>query len=132
LASQEQIEVFTAFFRDQGLSAAIDAVASYRPPQPTPACSSFLRRVCAEMDVDPKQIIHGGRTKQLADLRHVAMWVCRAALGASYPEIGKALGGMDHTSVIHGVQRVEKTPRLRTQAEAVMGRIASGAGRVAA
>jgi chromosomal replication initiator protein len=71
-------------------------------------------------------MLYGGRTKRLADLRHIAMWVCRDYLVASYPEIGKAFGGMDHSSVIHGVRRVDKTPSLREQAEKVIATIQGG------
>ena len=127
MASPDQLEIFTAVFNDQGLSAAIDAVAAHRPPPPpAPACSSFLRRVCVALEVEPKQMLYGGRTKRLADVRHIAMWVCREYLGASYPEIGKALGGMDHSSIIHGVRRVDKTPRLLEQGEKIISAIQGG------
>jgi chromosomal replication initiation ATPase DnaA len=58
------------------------------------------------------------------------MWVARDATGASYPSIGEAMGGMHHTSVLHGVRRVEATPRLLAQARDILGRV--GAERTAA
>ena len=117
MASTEQLETFAHVLRERGLDAAIDAVSHRRPP--AQACSPFLRRVCEILDVTPQQLIHGGRSKSLSDARHIAMWVCRQAIGVSYPDIGKALGGMDHSSVIHGVRRVEKTPRLLERAQAI-------------
>jgi hypothetical protein len=120
MASPEELETFTALFREQGLDAAIDSVARRQPP--APACAPFLRRVCEALEVTPQQLLYGGRCKSLANARHIAMWVCREATGASYPEIGKALGGMDHTSVMHGVRRVDKAPRLFEQALAILDR----------
>ena len=34
------------------------------------------------------------------------MWLLRQA-GYSYPEIGLLLGGRDHTTIMHGVAKVE-------------------------
>ena len=40
--------------------------------------------------------------------RHVAIWFCAEFLPRSYPEIGsKFSGGMDHSSVKHGYDRIE-------------------------
>jgi chromosomal replication initiation ATPase DnaA len=50
------------------------------------------------------------------------MWLLRE-FGASYPEAGKAMGGVHHTTVMHGVARVAKTPRLLEQAREIMGRV---------
>jgi hypothetical protein len=47
------------------------------------------------------------------------MYVMREETGASLPQIGRALGGRDHTTVIHGCERVarhiESDPNLRRQ-----------------
>lgn len=46
--------------------------------------------------------------------RHEAMYVARIALGMSYPELGRAFD-RDHTSVLDGFRRVERS--LPTNAE---------------
>jgi chromosomal replication initiator protein len=48
------------------------------------------------------------RTKQLIVARHIAMWLCRYNTSASYPEIGRAFGNRDHTTVISAVQKIDK------------------------
>jgi chromosomal replication initiation ATPase DnaA len=48
------------------------------------------------------------RTKQLIIARHIAMWLCRNNTSASYPEIGRAFGNRDHTTVISAVQKIDK------------------------
>ena len=103
------------------LSAAIDSVASRNPP--ARACSPFLRQVCECLGVTPAQLLRGGRAPRFADARHVAAWVCREATGASYPEIGKSLGGFHHTSVLHGVRRVERTPELLAKAREILAAV---------
>jgi chromosomal replication initiator protein len=52
------------------------------------------------------------RTRAIARPRQVAMWLCREVTSHSYPEIGDAFGGRDHTTVIHAVRTIEAL-RLR-------------------
>lgn len=47
------------------------------------------------------------RTRTIARPRQVAMWLCREVTSHSYPEIGDAFGGRDHTTVIHAVRTIE-------------------------
>jgi chromosomal replication initiator protein len=39
--------------------------------------------------------------------RQIAMYLIRQETDASLPEIGGLLGGRDHTTIIHGVERVK-------------------------
>jgi chromosomal replication initiator protein len=36
----------------------------------------------------------------------MAMYLCKDMTSYSYPEIGKAFGGKDHTTVIHAVKKI--------------------------
>ena len=47
------------------------------------------------------------RTRAIARPRQIAMWLCREATAHSFPEIGDAVGGRDHTTVIHAVKTVD-------------------------
>ena len=47
------------------------------------------------------------RTRAIARPRQIAMWLCREVTSHSYPEIGSAFGGRDHTTVIHAVRTIE-------------------------
>ena len=47
------------------------------------------------------------RTRAIARPRQVAMWLCREVTSHSYPEIGDAFGGRDHTTVIHAVKTID-------------------------
>ena len=52
------------------------------------------------------------RTRAIARPRQVAMWLCREVTSHSFPEIGDAFGGRDHTTVIHAVKTID-TLRLK-------------------
>jgi chromosomal replication initiator protein len=47
------------------------------------------------------------RSKDIVRPRQVAMYLARKETQASLPEIGDALGGRDHTTVIYGVEKIE-------------------------
>ena len=47
------------------------------------------------------------RSINIARPRQIAMYLCKEATSFSYPEIGKAFGGKDHTTVMHAVKKIE-------------------------
>ncbi len=57
------------------------------------------------------------RNKMIVFPRQIAMFLVRELTDHSLPEIGKAFGGRDHTTVIHACQKIEKSsqqdPNLR-------------------
>jgi chromosomal replication initiator protein len=64
-------------------------------------------KACADhFGVTLKDITSGGRTKQLALARQVAMYLLRSTLSLSLKEIGGLFGNKDHTTVMHAVRRV--------------------------
>lgn len=59
-------------------------------------------------DAAPADITGTGRHARLVMARQAAMYVCRRHLGLSYPELGRAFGGRDHSTVIHAVKKIGK------------------------
>jgi chromosomal replication initiator protein len=47
------------------------------------------------------------RSHDIARPRQIAMYLAREETQASFPEIGQALGGRDHTTVIYGVEKIK-------------------------
>ena len=39
-------------------------------------------------------------------------YICKSITSFSYPEIGKAFGGKDHTTVMHAVKKIEALLRV--------------------
>ena len=49
------------------------------------------------------------RTQEIATARQIAMYFCRELTDFSFPKIGEAFGGRDHTTVMHAVDKVEES-----------------------
>lgn len=56
--------------------------------------------------VSLQQIRSTSRKHPLPLARHVALWLGRALTGASYPELGRRTGGLDHSTVMYACRRV--------------------------
>lgn len=62
----------------------------------------IARMICVALNVRKIDLISHRRTKRVAFARQaVCYWACRLT-AHSLPEIGKFLGGRDHTTVLHG------------------------------
>ena len=62
--------------------------------------SCFFNFRLSEMSF-PTRFINITRTRQ------IVMCFCKALTSFSYPEIGKAFGGKDHTTVMHAVKKID-------------------------
>jgi len=60
-----------------------------------------------EFGVEPQTLIARDRRPSATRARHVAMYVARELTGKSLPEIGRGMGGRNHTTVLHAVKRVQ-------------------------
>ena len=67
---------------------------------------SILEMVAADFGYDREQLIGRCRSSSMVRARHTAALVLRRALGLSYPQIGHALGGRDHSTAHHAVHRM--------------------------
>ncbi len=47
------------------------------------------------------------RTKSIAFPRHIAMYLCRSMTECSTTELGNEFGGRDHTTILHGCNKIE-------------------------
>lgn len=63
--------------------------------------------VCEYFSTNRKQIMGASRKKILVTPRHILMYLLRTELKLPYEEIGRILGGRDHTTIIHGVEKIE-------------------------
>jgi chromosomal replication initiator protein len=77
----------------------------------TPALTAAViqRTVAQAWGVTVDGLRSASRTKHLTVPRQVAMFLIRELLGTQLVEIGNAFGGRDHSTVIHSIEKVERS-----------------------
>jgi chromosomal replication initiator protein len=81
-----------------------------------PVTAERIIDATAEMFGFPvEQLISGSRRRPLVDARQIAMYVTRNMTELSFPDIGKAFGNRDHTTVMHAVRKIEARMGERRQ-----------------
>jgi chromosomal replication initiator protein len=72
----------------------------------------IIRVVAKIYGVDEERLLSKQRSRDVSLPRQVAMYLIREETGASLPQIGEALGGRDHTTVMYGCNKI--SDRLET------------------
>ncbi|MBQ7456236.1 MAG: hypothetical protein IJS54_01290 [Desulfovibrio sp.] len=67
----------------------------------------IMEVVAQKMHVTIAEILGKQRKTHLVLARQIAMYLCRAKLGLSYPELGKVFGDKDHSTVIYAIKKIE-------------------------
>jgi chromosomal replication initiator protein len=75
-----------------------------RPSAVTP--DRIITAVADQFGVDEDRLLSTDRSRQVALPRQVAMFLIREGTNASLPQIGEALGGRDHTTVMYGCDKI--------------------------
>ena len=69
----------------------------------TMSVEDIQRAVCHHFHLRSIDLTSKDRHKSVAFARHVAMYLCKQRLKVSFPEIGRAFGNRDHTTVMSAV-----------------------------
>jgi chromosomal replication initiator protein len=83
-----------------------DALAYLVPAQSKLRPEALLEVAAAYFGTSVEDLIGRSRTAKIALQRQIIMYLIREETGASLPQIGDLLGGRDHTTVMHGCERI--------------------------
>ncbi len=77
----------------------------------------ILQVVADHYNLTMLDLVSQKRSKEIAYPRQIAMYLCRTMTDTSYQEIGRLIGGRDHSTVLHGVDKItedlESSPTLQ-------------------
>jgi len=111
------------------LELAEDALKDIiNPDKPKEITPSLIIEVVAEhFGVSADDITSKKRNSEFVQPRQVVMYLCRQLTTTSYVAIGKMLGKKDHTTIIHGVNKIEdeiqSNDELRSKIEIIKKKI---------
>jgi hypothetical protein len=67
--------------------------------------SQIKSYVCRKYEVSLRELISTRRYVKLVRARHEAFWLARQYTSNSFPEIGRAFGNRDHSTILHGARK---------------------------
>jgi len=101
------------------LSLAEMALADLLPMARSVTAERVVDVVARSFNVTSDHILGRDRSQNVALPRQVAMYLLREESNASLPQIGQAIGGRDHTTVMYAIEKIsdmlERDDRLRRQ-----------------
>ena len=66
------------------------------------------RQVAEHYNIRLSDLVGPKRLRMVARPRQVAMFLAKEMTARSLPEIGRRFGGRDHTTIMHGVRKIEE------------------------
>ncbi|MEN8935653.1 MAG: chromosomal replication initiator protein DnaA, partial [Planktotalea arctica] len=95
--------------RDITMDLTVDCLSDVlRASERKITVEEIQRRVSEHYNIRLSELIGPKRVRNFARPRQVAMYLCKQLTSRSLPEIGRRFGGRDHTTVMHGVKRIEE------------------------
>jgi chromosomal replication initiator protein len=80
----------------------------YNPRQKTLSPAKIVETVARYYGVPAEQLRGKARDKQIVLPRQIAMYLMREETEAPLLRIGEALGGRDHSTILHGCEKIER------------------------
>jgi len=88
---------------------------------------AVIEAVADFYSLTPEDLKGPNRSRKVVKPRHIAMYLARQETEASLPQIGKALGDRDHTTVLHGANKIsdqiERDEMLRREIVTIKSRL---------
>lgn len=98
------------------------------PDKPKEITPQLIIEVVSEhFQISLDQMISKNRSKDIARPRQIAMYLCKNMTDVPLDSIGALLGGRDHSTIIHGVQKIsdeyESDEKIRNLIETIKKKI---------
>jgi chromosomal replication initiator protein len=110
-ASLQERKIDLAFAKEE-ISNAVSLRANEA------SVEDIQRVVCHHFKLRSGELLSKDRHKSVAFARHVAMYLCKQRLKCSFPELGRAFGNRDHTTVMSAVRKVDSLRASDTEVRA--------------
>lgn len=72
------------------------------------SCDFIKETVAKYFSIEKDELAGSKRSNDIAFPRQIAMYLCREVIGMSFPQIGSDFGNRDHSTVMHGYNKISK------------------------
>lgn len=119
IASTQKISPSTELAR--GILQNRAPVARFVSPQ------EVINIVCRHFNINPEELCSAKRSQEVVLPRQIAAYLIRKINRASLNQIGQLMGGRDHSTILYGIEKIEKeipeSRFLQNQVESIRGEI---------
>lgn len=67
----------------------------------------IIQVVADHFNITPEDIMSQKRSKEIVFPRQITMYLCREFTNIPLQQLGKMLGGRDHTTILHGIDKIK-------------------------
>lgn len=96
-----------------------------RAPRDKISSKDVISAVCRHFGISVEDLRGSCRKSRLVFARQIAMYMMRQNLGLSLEKVGDTLGGRDHSTVIHGVDKIDRAIRTNISLRDEVSRVRS-------
>ena len=118
------------------VQTAQKALSSMMRPTARVTVDDILLTVAGYFGLEVDELTGKRRTRHIARARQIVMYLTRDLTDMSLPQIGNAIGGRDHTTVLYGCDKIatlfEKDDAIRRQVLEIKGKLSGRREQVAA
>ena len=82
------------------------ALTDFLPAPSSVEPDRILEIVADTFSITQEELLSRNRSRKIALPRQIAMYLLRDMVNASFPQIGKTMGGRDHTTVIYACDKI--------------------------
>ena len=112
--------------KDLKLDDALEALDEYANGRGTFTDNSIgkiMSVVASYFNIKVEDITGKRRSKDIANARMITMYLCRILTDETYPHIGLELGGRDHSTVIHGYEKINEDLKTNSELEKIISEL---------
>lgn len=106
---------------DASPSLAEKALSGNSMPKKGQRPEEIIRIICDFYEIKSTQLKGAKRDAKLVRARQTCMYVLKKDARLTYSEIGNLLGGRDHTTIMHGVTKIENMLEQKSVSEETLG-----------
>jgi chromosomal replication initiator protein len=114
VANEMKTEITSELAEDALNRSATEEKRFFRPDE-------VIKNICSFYNIKETLIKGPKRDSGLVRARQIAMYILKQDLSISFVEIGNILGGRDHTTIMHGVKKIEHMLLDKNFSEEMMG-----------